>query len=161
MPLTKEQLKSDFALEQSARASRPRLSWNGPLVFSGIAISGIAGGYYTPSVGHVLLPLLAAALLAVVLAKHEKEKQLIAARTVAIATITSWKKSDDDSGNKTEVTYQFLAADGQVYSGTGGSTRNFPKEGGCIPVLYRAEDPKENTAMAALYFYRFPNDGTA
>jgi len=147
-------------LEESARTSPAKLSWNGPLVFLGISISTIAGGYYTPSIGHVLLPLLGIGLLAVVLANHEKERSLIKARNVAIATVTSWKESGDDSGNKCEVKYEFLAADGKVYPGTGGSTRNLPKEGGCIPVFYRSENPNENAALACLYFYKFENDGT-
>lgn len=160
MPLAREQLQSDSDMEVAAQCASVTPRWGWIYFAAGLVVAGLTAWHFTAHYFPLTFSLFGLVLLVTAAVRRERETKYIDANTIAIATIYEWKKQDNDGSYTYYVKYQFAAQDGRMYIGKGWSSRELPREGKCIPVLYRREDPEKSIPMAAFRYYEFSYDGS-
>ena len=160
MPLAREQLHSDAEMELMAQCASVTPRWGWVYFTLGLCVAGVAAWQLTAHKFPLSFSLLGLALFVVAVVRRHKESTYIDASNIAVATIYQWKKQDNDGSYTYCVKYQFVAQDGRMYLGKGWSTRELPREGQCIPILYRVENPPKSIPMAGFRYYRFSYDGS-
>ena len=84
-----------------------------------------------------------------------RERRIISAGAIAMATVTErLQTSDSDGGYNYECQYLFSTSNGDAYSGRCESTvRDFPERGYRIEVIYNRQNPGDNFPREMFWFY--------
>jgi Protein of unknown function (DUF3592) len=162
MPLMRNGLQRDEVTERLTRYSTAEFRVWVATVFVAMIIAGAFASVFAQGTTAVVAACLTVVTLAVGVGTLLKERRLLNDYKTAVATVSEWKRTDGvEGGYYYEVKYRFLASDGKLYIGSSGAcSRELPHEGETVPILYRANKPKENLTLASFLFYTFFYTGT-
>ena len=161
MPLIRKQLQQDDLMQHMAERSPVALRLWAVMTFAVLAVVMGVAAFSATGLTAIIAACALVLTLALGLYRLRRERLLLKDRTITVATVSRWRRTEIDGGYSYDVGYRFLASNGRVYIGSSSaSNRELPHEGEPIPILYRNEDPSQNAALATFWFYEFAYDGT-